>query len=521
EDITALVAGTYELVITDANHCTVATSIVLTEPATPLQLAYSTSLYTGGVNTSCAEATDGAIGTTVAGGSPAYAFAWTGPGGFTSSADTLSGLAAGTYAVAITDINGCVLTQDVVLTPPQPLAPTLTANTFPAGTHISCAGSDDGAITAAIAGGVPDLLLSWTGPNGFTSAATSIGGLAPGSYCLDVTDANGCAAQACVTLTEPQPLAASATATNASCGGDNGAIDATITGGSAPYATDWSAGPDVEDPTGIPAGTYMLTVTDANGCTATAQAVVDGTPGVTADGTVTAPLCHADATGAIDLSILGGTAPFGILWSTSGTDEDLSGLPGGSYGVTVTDASGCTWTGTFTVAAPDALTADTVVTRYANGFEVSTYQGHDGAIALVPHGGTAPYTYSWSTGAATATINGLAAGAYAVTITDANGCTVTYAFVLDGPMDIAMPTGFTPNGDGQNDAFVVRGIEGYPNNQLTVFNRWGNVVFDQLNYANDWRGENQQGGQLANGTYFVILRLGSDLTLQNYVDLRR
>ncbi|MEO7081284.1 MAG: gliding motility-associated C-terminal domain-containing protein, partial [Flavobacteriales bacterium] len=75
--------------------------------------------------------------------------------------------------------------------------------------------------------------------------------------------------------------------------------------------------------------------------------------------------------------------------------------------------------------------------------------------------------------------------------------------------------------DGNNDAFVVHGIDAYPENQITVFNRWGNVVFDQLHYSNEWRGENQQGQALPDGTYFVVLRLNADLTLQNYVDLRR
>ncbi|MFT3886412.1 MAG: gliding motility-associated C-terminal domain-containing protein [Flavobacteriales bacterium] len=84
-----------------------------------------------------------------------------------------------------------------------------------------------------------------------------------------------------------------------------------------------------------------------------------------------------------------------------------------------------------------------------------------------------------------------------------------------------LPTGFTPNGDGANDAYIVRGLEAYPDNELTVFNRWGNVVFQQLNYRNTWRGENREGDVLPNGTYFVILRLDGSSTLQNYVDLRR
>jgi gliding motility-associated-like protein len=139
-----------------------------------------------------------------------------------------------------------------------------------------------------------------------------------------------------------------------------------------------------------------------------------------------------------------------------------------------------------------------------------------------PTGGTLPYNVLWNTGATSDAITGLTAGAYAVTVTDANGCSLDMAFLLEHPTDIVVPTGFTPNGDGQNDAFVIGGLEGYPENQLVVLNRWGNVVYERLNYTNDWRGENHEGEFLANGTYFVILRLKrTDTVLQNYVDLRR
>ncbi|MBP6573717.1 MAG: gliding motility-associated C-terminal domain-containing protein, partial [Flavobacteriales bacterium] len=119
-------------------------------------------------------------------------------------------------------------------------------------------------------------------------------------------------------------------------------------------------------------------------------------------------------------------------------------------------------------------------------------------------------------------VNALAAGTYNVTITDANGCTLMLSFTLTQPTDLVMPTGFSPNGDGSNDAYVVHGLDGFPNNRMLVVNRWGNTVFDQLNYRNDWRGENQQGEALPNGTYFVVITINEgEQTMQNYVDLRR
>ena len=87
---------------------------------------------------------------------------------------------------------------------------------------------------------------------------------------------------------------------------------------------------------------------------------------------------------------------------------------------------------------------------------------------------------------------------------------------------LVMPTGFTPNGDGSNDVFFIRGLDAYPTNQLVIVNRWGNRVFERVNYRNDWDGESIQGGQLPNGTYFAILEVSDgERTLQGYIDLRR
>ena len=107
-------------------------------------------------------------------------------------------------------------------------------------------------------------------------------------------------------------------------------------------------------------------------------------------------------------------------------------------------------------------------------------------------------------------------------MTDANGCTATIEVTLTENKDMEMPTGFSPNSDGSNDTFVVRGIDGYPEEPVHRVNRWGNVVYEQPNYKNQWRGDNSQGAQLPDGTYFVILSLNDGTrTLQGYVDLRR
>ena len=522
EDISAAIAGHYDVVITDVNGCSLTDSITLTGPDSALMADINLSQYNGGFNTSCDGSSDGSISASAVGGSGSYQFAWTGPGGFTSNADSIGGLQEGPYVLTLTDVNGCTFSQSIDVVAPDPITWNFDASTFPSGTNISCYGMSNGAISTSVSGGSGTYSVLWTGPNGFTAADPEITDLFAGEYCATITDANGCSVSDCITLSQPDTLITTATSGQAACGLSNGSIDATVSGGSVPYTFDWSNSQHTEDISGLPAGAYTLTVTDLNGCSAITEAQVQGAAALLLGSVVTDIACHGGSDGAVDLTVQSGTAPYTFDWTGSATGEDLTGLPAGGFQVTVTDANNCSWTEIFNIHEPDAMSVDSLLSEYADGHEVSAFGASDGSISLTTTGGTAPYTFDWSNGANTSDLTGLPAGTYSVTITDANGCTLLLEFQLTQPTTLEMPTGFTPNGDGQNDAFIIHGIEGYRDNQLLIFNRWGNVVFDQLNYQNDWRGENQQGQQLPNGTYFVILRLGSDaLNLQGYVDLRR
>ena len=521
EDIAGLQAGLYELVVTDLYGCSYYTTIVLNQPDSALDATIALGSV-GGYNTSCATSTDGSIDLGISGGSPSYTISWTGPSGFTSASEDLSGLAAGTYNLTVTDINGCVLNEVVVLTGPPSITATLNVPSFPGGTQISCAGVADGSIEAVITGGVPVYAIAWTGPGGFSSSALQITDLAAGTYCITITDQNNCTAQQCTDLVAPLPLQLSATTNSAGCSGINGSVDLTVGGGSGPYSYTWSNGANTEDLAGLVTGPYTVIVVDANGCGDFLVVTVDGSATIAGSGTVLDNACAGASDGAIDLGMLSGTAPFTYSWSNGANTEDLVDLSAGSYLVDVTDASGCTWTGSFTVGAPTAFVVDSMVLVQSNGFNISTYNGNNGVIALDVSGGTPPYTYDWSHGASTSTVTGLYAGTYSVIITDANGCEITLEFILDQPTDLVMPTGFSPNGDGSNDHFVVNGLDGYTTNHLVILNRWGNVVFERINYRNDWGGENLEGEPLPNGTYFVILEInGGGITLQQFLDLRR
>jgi gliding motility-associated-like protein len=350
----------------------------------------------------------------------------------------------------------------------------------------------------------------------------TLGDLGPGNYCVLVTDAQGCTAQDCTTINEPDALAAVASTTNANCGASNGAIDLNISGGTGPFATNWSNGQTTEDLPAAAAGNYTVTITDANGCNTSLSPTITGTPATLINATITDEQCAGVNAGAIDLNITSGTAPFQINWSTGATTEDLLGLSAGSYTVSISDANGCTAQGSYSVNAPPSLEIDTTLSIYQGGYNVSSWLGQDGSIDVTVSGGQSPYSFAWSNGGNSEDLSALGAGTYALIVTDANGCSNTIEVVLTQPSDLAMPTGFTPNGDGANDTFSIRGLDAYPTNQLIIMNRWGNKVFERINYRNDWTGESLNGGELPNGTYFAILSVNNgQRTLQGYVDLRR
>jgi gliding motility-associated-like protein len=514
-------AGTYSLTITDANACVITSSITLLQPGEALTVSAALSEF-GEHNITCAGATDGSIALTITGGSGGYTISWAGPNGFVSSDANITALTAGVYTASVTDLNGCILQQNYTLTAPLPLEAGTLVNLQPSGTAISCQGANDGSISALANGGSPIYTYAWTGPNGAMGGQQTLGDLGPGNYCVLVTDAQGCTAQDCTTINEPDALAAVASTTNANCGASNGAIDLNISGGTGPFATNWSNGQTTEDLPAAAAGNYTVTITDANGCNTSLSPTITGTPATLINATITDEQCAGVNAGAIDLNITSGTAPFQINWSTGATTEDLLGLSAGSYTVSISDANGCTAQGSYSVNAPPSLEIDTTLSIYQGGYNVSSWLGQDGSIDVTVSGGQSPYSFAWSNGGNSEDLSALGAGTYALIVTDANGCSNTIEVVLTQPSDLAMPTGFTPNGDGANDTFSIRGLDAYPTNQLIIMNRWGNKVFERINYRNDWTGESLNGGELPNGTYFAILSVNNgQRTLQGYVDLRR
>jgi uncharacterized delta-60 repeat protein len=282
-----------------------------------------------------------------------------------------------------------------------------TPNVTLTGTNIICSGSNT---TFTASGGTSYL---WS--NGATTAAITVS--VANTYAVTITDANSCTATSSRILTVNNSPTLSITAVDAICSAANGSLTATANDGTAPFAYNWSNGQSSSIVTGLIAGTYSLTITDANGCESTASAVVNSlTSNLSLTANSTQELCTS-SNGTATASTTGGTAPFSYVWNNGATDATISGLSAGSYSLTVTDANGCEAIASATVGSSAGNISATVVST-----DVTSNGGTDGTADITITGATAPVSYLWSNGATTEDVNGLAAGTYSLTITDANGC---------------------------------------------------------------------------------------------------
>jgi gliding motility-associated-like protein len=423
-----LSAGSYVLTVTDAANCSTTSTVTLALPSA-LQAAIAAT-----APATCFGSHTGAATATVSGGKPPFAYSWNTTPAQTGA--TALNLAAGSYAVTVTDSNGCTKTLTTTITQPGPLSVSA------AGIDVSCHGGFNGRATAAPSGGTAPYTFSWS-TTPVQTAATAIG-LTSGSYTVTVTDANGCSANAAVAISQPAALAISNTQTDVSCfGGANGTATVSAAGGAAPYSYQWNTIPAQHSAAaiGLPAGTYTVTVTDTGNCTATATVNIAQPPAVTATMASTDASCHGGMNGTATVNASGGAAPYTYQWNTSPaqTSATAVNLAAGAYSVTVTDSNGCATTAAATINQPAIIAATAANT------DVSCYGGSNGKIWVAASGGTAPYVYSWNTSPAQSadTAFGVGAGTYTATVTDSRGCAVTASATVLQPAALSIATTHT------------------------------------------------------------------------------
>jgi gliding motility-associated-like protein len=523
DSISNLTAGSYAVLILDANLCQTTDSLTILEP-TQLTASTVASSYPSGNNISCFGANDGSIDLTVSGGTQGYTYVWSN----TATTEDVNGLAPGTYSVTITDANGCSETQSVTITEPtQLVTDTIFSLEFYGGVNVSCNGGVDGTIEVVASGGSAPYSYSWT--NGGTTAV--ITGVSVDTFVVTVTDVNGCTAIAAIRIDEPSLLSSSVgTQQDVDCNGNSsGEVTINASGSTAPYQYSINGGTTYQSsPTfpGLAAGNYNITVRDTNGCMVM-QGVTIGQPVSVLSGSassVGSADCNGYSSGSITADATGGTAPYEYSIDNSNFQSSpvFTDLDAGTYTVYVTDVNNCTTTFDVTITEPSSLD----ISGANSGSVAAPCATLNGVAFVAPVGGTPPYTYLW-TGPSTGTGDTLrpaAPGDYVVLVTDANGCDTTQNITvgLEG-CDFGMPSGFSPNNDGRNDDFEVRGADKYPENTLKVFNRWGNEVYSKENYTgHEWYGQNNNGDPLPEGTYFVIfIDNKSDFRANTFVDIRR
>ncbi|MCS6979219.1 MAG: PKD domain-containing protein [Flavobacteriales bacterium] len=409
-----LAANNYTVTVTDQNNCTTSVNFSITQPP-PLQLTPGTV-----TPVSCFGGSNGAASVTATGGTGAYQYSWSPAGGNQASA---SNLPANNYTVTVTDANNCQTSIPINITQPPPLTAVISALT-----QVGCFGANTGSATVSASGGTGSYAYSWAPAGGNQPTAS---GLSANTYTVTVTDQNGCQTQASATITQPPPLTVSVTTQNAACNGSpTGSATSQVNGGTPQYSYNWSNGGGTNpNLVNVPANTYVLTVTDANGCTATATANIGQPSPLQATlSSITNVTCHNGSNGGATVTASGGPGGFNYLWQ-----------PGGLTGPTQSGLS----PNTYTIWVYDNLNCDTVVLtlQLANPAPVQlTLSASDstlcnGQSATLTASGVA--TCQWSPTASLNTATGLQVTAtpavstmYVATGADANGCSATDSLLI-------------------------------------------------------------------------------------------
>jgi gliding motility-associated-like protein len=468
-------AGVYQLLVTNSlNGCTATSNQTITTVPNTLQASTSTTpaLCNGG--------STGTATVNTTGGAAPISYLWS------TSQNTVSitGLRTGDYQAVVTDANGCSV--NVTATVAEPTTILLQAVEQP----VRCNGDSNGGITLSANGGTPNYTYRWS--NQQTTA--NLTGVSAANYCVTVTDAHGCQALTCMNVTTPQSVVITNTAVqNVTCfDANNGTIRVNVVGGTPNYTYNWSVPTSTNSSsiTGLKPGNYSLNILDANGCKANQSFTITTPAPIQMTYTSTNLICYGDESGSISITqITGGTAPykFSIDGTNFSANKVYTNLEASSYNLYARDLNGCTYTSpNITITQPSQI--QVVLTATKDTIELGDATTINARISGRPSNLTFLWSPKDSLSCTTCERNIVATPShttsYRLTVQSDKGCTAhkDITIFVNKNRSVYIPTGFTPNNDGINDAFMVYSAKGIKSiKTFRVFDRWGELLFENNN----------------------------------------
>lgn len=460
--ITGLSGGIYLVTITDDNNCTTVRGASVDGRICP-----TIEVVTDGTNVACFGENSGTLSAVATGGVEPYTYLWT-PGNYTTA--TVNDAPAGDYTLVVMDAEGCPANGAFTITQPNQLTVFSIS-----GDNESVEGAMDGSVDINVIGGEGNLTYSWTGStNSFTAETQNLVGLAPGEYCVVVTDENLCTAEACFTVGAGESPCVDFTndntiielVNNISCFGSlDGSAAAFVVGGTGAITYLWSNGETGPTAINLPSGESSVIVTDGAGCISE-QTITITEPEELAIGiNVTNESMFGQEDGSLIIDTNNAVEPFICEWTGDGSFTNsacnLTDLGPGEYCLTLTDANGCIFEGCYTITAASDLCAEFAIGEIITTDVLCRGEG-TGTASVSLIGGAAPFTYEWSDTSDDEVNMNLSAGQIGVTVTDNNNCVVTGSAMISEPelgLELSV-TGINESAPNANDGSASASVAG-------------------------------------------------------------